>query len=140
MAKKTDSSKLDPCPFCGGEEILLVDGYSDDGCWATCLSCSAIGGHAETHKDAIANWNTRTKTQGEMAKRTRIYYTRDLRPPKDEKGIQYYLRGTEPVYSKGYYNGKYSFESTDTPQNFPELKPGQIMIFEAVEPEKRGKK
>lgn len=58
-------TKLKPCPFCGGEEIEVVDGYADDGCWVTCLSCAAqTGAKPRSHKEAIQAWNTRKAKNG----------------------------------------------------------------------------
>lgn len=48
-----------PCPFCGGE-AQSEDFYLDDGVYA--VECRKCGGayHANTNKQSIEGWNTRT--------------------------------------------------------------------------------
>lgn len=50
--------KLKPCPFCGGENIFIMD----DMCglnWASCSSCLTDGPVKNTEKEAVMAWNKR---------------------------------------------------------------------------------
>lgn len=72
--------KLLPCPFCGSKGKTLIvatqgeittisenkDAFGVSAYYAVCCSrraegCGATGGYYEKKKDAIANWNRRTK-------------------------------------------------------------------------------
>ena len=58
----SNSAKLKNCPFCNGE-AMIVDGYSEAGCWIECKKCGAGGvsfkGINDIHTEAIKAWNTR---------------------------------------------------------------------------------
>ncbi len=54
--------ELKPCPFCGGENLKIEDGYADCGCWVECCTCGANNPFRHgTHSEAFAAWNTRAK-------------------------------------------------------------------------------
>jgi Lar family restriction alleviation protein len=62
--------KLKPCPFCGGEDIVLrkVWGASlPSGYYHFCMGigCRAYGPTRETEEEAIRAWNRRAKSEGE---------------------------------------------------------------------------
>ena len=50
-----------PCPFCGCEEINVVDGEDQTASWVQCVNCDAtISGKQYTDVEfAIAAWQTR---------------------------------------------------------------------------------
>ena len=48
---------LKPCPFCGGEDMMVGSTFRDD--WMTCLDCNAAGPYCATEAEAITAWNTR---------------------------------------------------------------------------------
>ena len=60
------SEKLKPCPFCGGENIEIVDGYlglfaaqcNGNGRKLNDFCCTSIWGY-ETKEEATAAWNMR---------------------------------------------------------------------------------
>jgi Lar family restriction alleviation protein len=58
----TDTDKLLPCPFCGGEGELYEP--NEEVAVIACLQCNAEGGYyggedSSTPDDAIRLWNTR---------------------------------------------------------------------------------
>lgn len=65
-------AKLKPCPFCGGENLLVgtareieVD-CGDDDSFAVCCNyrkggCGAVSGYRDSKKEAIEAWNRRTE-------------------------------------------------------------------------------
>jgi Lar family restriction alleviation protein len=64
------SDDLKPCPFCGGEPFSFED-YGHSTAWE--VGCSNAQCRVEPHvwektkDEAIASWNTRTKTKAEQA-------------------------------------------------------------------------
>jgi Lar family restriction alleviation protein len=74
------SDDLKPCPFCGGELGITTSFDHEQGDkwgYASCGECAARGPEVRTqyarehdapwHYEAIAAWNTRTKTKAEQA-------------------------------------------------------------------------
>ncbi len=55
--------KIDPCPFCGNEELYCTQHrFRDNGLvYVKCESCGAEGPPEEWEDDAINKWNTRFK-------------------------------------------------------------------------------
>ena len=54
--------KLKPCPFCGGEAILVKDFCSfKDWNYARCESCGAMTSVADDAYKAIEAWNMRAE-------------------------------------------------------------------------------
>lgn len=52
--------ELLPCPFCGGDDLIIVGGpVEDDWCAVSCLGCMTVGPHNYTDPHAIAAWNRR---------------------------------------------------------------------------------
>lgn len=53
-------TELKPCPFCGGEAELVIDGTDDCPCiWVQCKNgCCSIR-FCETEAEAIEAWNKR---------------------------------------------------------------------------------
>ena len=56
--------KLKPCPFCGSEDVKLLEEVEIQGvlaCFVNCRSCNACGSMFLTSKkkEAIAAWNRR---------------------------------------------------------------------------------
>lgn len=49
---------LKPCPFCGGEAIMLKD-HKAVGIYIACKTCSCCTTTVRTKEDAIIVWNTR---------------------------------------------------------------------------------
>lgn len=56
--------KLKPCPFCGGKAEVLINEYSDSS-KEYLVACTECDGMVErwrkTEKEAIEQWNRRTK-------------------------------------------------------------------------------
>ena len=50
-------SELRPCPFCGGEAIIVHDN------WAFCLGCKAESGHFKIREQTIEAWNRRAEDE-----------------------------------------------------------------------------
>lgn len=50
----TDNPKPLPCPFCGSEDLIVLDRK-----WMTvaCRDCWAEGSNADTELEAITAWN-----------------------------------------------------------------------------------
>ena len=65
--KKT---KLKPCPFCGGEDVMTM--LCGDGYYVVCYSrnkgkgCGSSTGWHETEQEAIESWNRRTNDEMEI--------------------------------------------------------------------------
>lgn len=53
------SNELKPCPFCGGEAIL-IKGYF---CWVRCDYCGAETVAETSTTEAIAAWNRRANDE-----------------------------------------------------------------------------
>lgn len=54
------TSKLKPCPFCGGE--ASKERFIDIACWLwhiSCKKCMSVCQFGKTEKQAVAAWNTR---------------------------------------------------------------------------------
>lgn len=53
-------NELNPCPFCGGEEISCQDAGKNTDVWfVQCESCGATFPHFDSEKEAIEAWNRR---------------------------------------------------------------------------------
>jgi len=52
------SEKLLPCPFCGGEAVLVRDEPTNGWCFIECTCCASHGSMTDK-KHAIEAWNTR---------------------------------------------------------------------------------
>ena len=54
-------SELKPCPFCGGEDIVLFELKASKDCWVECKKCWASSNvfKLDAKAEAIAAWNTR---------------------------------------------------------------------------------
>lgn len=66
----TDTTKLLPCPFCGGKAELNTWGNDRDGCHVAkviCDSCSASADSFETQDQAIAAWNRRASPSPDLS-------------------------------------------------------------------------
>lgn len=50
---------LNPCPFCGGEDLELVTG-SGNGNWVMCRDCCVYGPGTESGPEATEAWNKMT--------------------------------------------------------------------------------
>ena len=48
--------KLKPCPFCGGEPMMVVRG---DGCWVRCLQCGTETRYFLSERAAAEAWDRR---------------------------------------------------------------------------------
>jgi len=50
-----------PCPFCGCEEINVVDGEDKTASWVACVNCDAMvtGEQYNDVEDAVKAWNRR---------------------------------------------------------------------------------
>lgn len=73
-----DKYCLKSCPFCGGEEIEIINNSTDkddDDYWANCVSCGALLGGAETPEDTVDEWNYREKEQQLEAENKRLRFT-----------------------------------------------------------------
>ena len=62
------TDKLKPCPFCGGEDVDLLENIEIQGvkvCFVNCKSCQANGTMYLTSKkrEAIAAWNRRANNE-----------------------------------------------------------------------------
>ncbi|MCP4493268.1 MAG: restriction alleviation protein, Lar family [Gammaproteobacteria bacterium] len=53
-----------PCPFCGGNDLVLQEGHSFE--WIVCKGCAAEG-PAEVDENNLL-WNTRTTPQPDTEK------------------------------------------------------------------------
>lgn len=52
---------MEPCPFCGSKDIVLVDAAKPL-CWLSCKDCMCFGPlMTEGSQAAIEAWNTRIK-------------------------------------------------------------------------------
>ena len=51
------SDALKPCPFCGSNEVHVVE--AGPGNWVSCLDCDSDGPVVGTIEKAVAAWNTR---------------------------------------------------------------------------------
>ena len=47
--------KIMKCPFCGSDEVQLIEGYSKS--WVICEECGADGPMSFAPNDAIDKWN-----------------------------------------------------------------------------------
>lgn len=66
----TDTTKLLPCPFCGGKAELNTWGNDRDGCHVAkviCDSCSASADSFETQDQAITAWNRRASPSPDLS-------------------------------------------------------------------------
>lgn len=66
----TDTTKLLPCPFCGGKAELNTWGNDRDGCHVAkviCDSCSASADSFETQDQAVAAWNWRSARKWDVS-------------------------------------------------------------------------
>ena len=50
-------AELKPCPFCGGEDLMMVD--DDDYFFVGCNTCDTCGPGEGTEEEAIEAWNKR---------------------------------------------------------------------------------
>ena len=50
---------LEPCPFCGSNNVELVNGTHYDIAFVECGDCTAKGPVEEDEDDAVDNWNQR---------------------------------------------------------------------------------
>ena len=89
------SENLNPCPFCGGEDLSV---HFDDGfsCYVWCGDCgSKTDNRHPTKKEAIKAWNTRPAEDALKAEVERL---------KNELGIQKNLTGQMCFENKRAYN------------------------------------
>ena len=61
--KTTDNKHIEPCPFCGGNniEVDAAGAYDNDDSyteWMVCTDCDIVG---PASKDAVESWNKRRK-------------------------------------------------------------------------------
>lgn len=59
----TDTIKLLPCPFCGGEAMAIENNFYTDIHSVMCRNCFAESDRYHTQKEAIKQWNTRKLMQ-----------------------------------------------------------------------------
>ena len=56
-----EAPKLKPCPFCGSENLILMDCNQ----FVQCLNCRAFGPDVDAVSGAAAKWNTRAEAKAE---------------------------------------------------------------------------
>lgn len=61
--KKVKESKFEPCPFCGGTDVVM----KHSGRWGyfVACNCTAVGPGRNTFSDALDAWNTRLRPRRE---------------------------------------------------------------------------
>ncbi|WP_020594151.1 Lar family restriction alleviation protein [Kiloniella laminariae] len=64
-------SDLKPCPFCGGEEELMIDelDMSSNAGTVMCMTCYAVSPDEDDWNNAVAAWNARTSPEDELKER-----------------------------------------------------------------------
>lgn len=62
-------TNINPCPFCGGEVILVQSDWNNPDaprltghrlCYMACVNCKAYGPDLPTREESIAAWNSRS--------------------------------------------------------------------------------
>jgi Lar family restriction alleviation protein len=67
MEKGKKMAELLPCPFCGGEAVVIAQDFDDGDVWyrPECTKCKCgWRENVETIDEAIEKWNARTKERG----------------------------------------------------------------------------
>lgn len=62
---ETKGMELKPCPFCGSENVIFVNGLIGPGMWVSCNDCAAIGPTCQTKEEAESAWNRRYEPPNE---------------------------------------------------------------------------
>ena len=56
------SEKLKPCPFCGGEAEIIVEGESGyENSWIQCIGCNSTS-------ETVKAWNKRVQPKADVGK------------------------------------------------------------------------
>ena len=57
-------AELKPCPFCGGDNVLVIKTDIFNPSWyARCNDCKVMSTFYKTREDAVAGWNQRKQVE-----------------------------------------------------------------------------
>lgn len=96
------SEQLKPCPFCGGNNVELVNG--DISFWINCVDCFTEGPLAEIEEQAKDKWNTRAstwhpiRTEADLPKEEYISYLVQVKECPTAHDIQEWHEGMKKYW------------------------------------------
>ena len=81
MTPDAQARALQPCPFCGGNDVDAEFARSDNDIFsAGCMTCGGVGPNATPERDQVDAWNTRAARStwtDETPKETGIYVLKE---------------------------------------------------------------